>query len=101
MPRYGGGGGASEALGPLLRQATLSGGEIAPTLHGRTDQEAFFNSLKTQKNFITHQHGIVLNRPGTRYLADTKLSGANKVRLVPFKFSESVTYVLEFGNLYF
>ena len=44
--------------------------------------------------------GGVMRRPGFKYIASVKNAG-DYTRLIPFKFSETQSYVLEFGNLYF
>jgi len=57
---------------------------------------AFYkNSLKTQRNFITKPYGGIVNRTGSRYITSTKSSG--KARLIPFSFSTTQAYVIEFG----
>lgn len=78
---------------------SLSGGEISPSLHGRVDLAKYQSSLKTCRNWLVEPFGGVRNRPGTRLIAETKTEG-KKVRLVPFVFSQSQTYVLEFGQGY-
>lgn len=78
---------------------SLAGGEISPSLHGRVDLAKFQSSLKTCRNWLVEPFGGVKNRPGTRLIAETKTTG-KKVRLVPFVFSQSQTYVLEFGQGY-
>src|SRR5262245_41867828 len=37
-----------------------------------------------------------MNRPGTEYVAATKLSTTKRSRLIPFVFSETQAYILEF-----
>jgi hypothetical protein len=49
-------------------------------------------------NFFATQHGAAKNRAGSKYIASTKADAA--VRFIPFVFSSTQTYVLEFGNLY-
>lgn len=78
---------------------SFSGGEISPSLHGRVDLAKYQSSLKTCRNWLVEPFGGVRNRPGTRLIAETKTEG-KKVRLVPFVFSQSQTYVLEFGQGY-
>ena len=83
-----------------LLQASLSGGELAPSLYGRVDMARYTTSLKTCRNFITRVFGGVVNRPGTQFCAEVKNSAAGKVRLIPFVFSTSQAYIIELGNLY-
>lgn len=78
---------------------TVNGGEWSPRLDGRTDLAKFNKSCKTMLNYIVQPQGGASRRPGLRYVAGMKSDSA-KGRLVPFQFSVSVAYVLEFGNQY-
>jgi len=80
-------------------QRSFSGGEISPSLYARTDVNKYYTSLKKMRNFYTMRHGGAQNRAGTEYISEVKDS-TKSVRLIPFVFSRSVTYVLEFGDLY-
>ena len=80
-------------------QRSFSGGELAPSLHARSDLAKYSSGAKTLRNMFVHAHGGASNRPGTKYVAEVKNSAA-RVRLIPFQFNTSQTYVLEFGNLY-
>jgi hypothetical protein len=82
-----------------IPQRSFSGGELAPSLHARSDLAKYQSGAKTLRNFFVHAHGGASNRPGTKFIAEVKNSSA-RVRLIPFQFSVSQTYVLEFGNLY-
>lgn len=77
----------------------FSGGEIAPGLYGRTDLGKYHTSLRTCRNFICLRSGGVANRPGTEFIAEVRDS-TKKVRLVPFIFNRTQTYMLEFGEFY-
>ena len=82
-----------------VRQLSFSSGEIAPSLQGRVDQVKYATGLKTCRNFMVQRHGGVTNRPGTIF--DAEVSDSSKaVRLIPFVFNPSQTYVLEFGDTY-
>jgi hypothetical protein len=80
-------------------QRSFAGGEITPELYGRIDLTKYQTGLAHCENFIILPHGPAANRPGTKYLAPTKDS-TKKSRLIPFAFSTTQTYALEFGNLY-
>lgn len=84
---------------PAFRQPSFAGGELSPTLWGRTDLAKYGHGLRSARNFFISPHGAALNRPGTAYLGEVKDS-SKKVRLVPFIYSDTQSYVLEFGNLY-
>ena len=80
-------------------KTSFTGGEWAPSLYGRTDLEQYANATRTMENFIIHPHGGASNRGGTSFIYETKDSTA-KSRLVPFQFSVTQSYTLEFGNEY-
>ena len=82
-----------------LIQPSFSGGEIAPSLYGRVDLAKYSTALRKCHNFIVRQYGGVENRPGTRFIAETKYQN-KKSRLIPFQFSTVQTYALEFGDRY-
>jgi hypothetical protein len=67
-------------------QPSFSGGELAPSLHARVDLAKYATGLKTCRNFVVQAHGGVANRPGTKFIAETKNS-AKTTRLIPFEFN--------------
>jgi len=77
--------------------ANFTAGLLSPRLGGRTDLSKYYNGCNQLENFLVHPHGGVSRRPGTRYVADCKSSAA-KSRLIPFIFSVTQAYVLEFFN---
>lgn len=88
-----------------LNQPSFTGGEASPSLYGRVDLSRYSTSLKRCENFIVLRQGGVTNRPGTQFMAPAKYSGVaagstTGVRLIPFEFSATQTYILEFGHLY-
>jgi hypothetical protein len=80
-------------------QPSFAGGEIGPSLYGRIDMSKYQVALRKCDNFIVRQYGGVENRPGTRFIGETKYSD-RKCRLIPFQFSTIQTYALEFGHNY-
>jgi hypothetical protein len=85
---------------PLTKiKSSFAGGEIAPSLYSRIDLAKYSIGAKTLRNFIVHPTGGISNRPGLEYIATGKTS-AKKIRLIPFEFSTTQTYVLEFGDYY-
>lgn len=84
---------------PRAIRYTFSGGEWSPRVLGRSDLEKYYSALQTEENFISTPHGPAESRPGTRFVAEVKTS-SKKVRLIPFQFSSSQAYILEFGDLY-
>jgi hypothetical protein len=87
---------------PTIRtfDRSFATGEVTPELFGRLDLTKQQSGLKTCRNFVTLPHGPAANRAGFEYVATTKYSGASVSRLVPFIFSTTQSYVLEFGDLY-
>ena len=77
----------------------FTAGEFSPRLHGRTDLAKYGSAAEEIENFIVHPHGGLTRRPGTEYIGEVKDSSA-VTRLIPFEFSTTQAYVLEFGNLY-
>ena len=76
----------------------FTGGELSPRLDGRNDLTKYSSGCKTLENFIIYPHGAAARRAGTTFVAEVA-SSANKTRLIPFEFSTTQTYMLEFSNL--
>lgn len=77
----------------------FTAGELSPNMYGRTDIEKYYNGCMTMENFLVLPQGGAYRRPGSRYVAEVKTSSLF-TRLVPFVFSTTQAYILEFGNLY-
>lgn len=80
-------------------RASFDGGELAPELLGRIDLEKYASGLKTCRNFITRPHGPAVNRAGMEFIVEVKDS-SKATRLLPFIFSPSQAYIMEFGDQY-
>jgi len=76
----------------------FTGGELSPRLDGRTDLAKYTSGCSTLENLVVYPHGSAARRPGSTFLAEVANS-ANKTRLIPFEFSTTQTYMLEFSNL--
>ena len=76
----------------------FTGGELSPRLDGRTDLTKYTSGCATLENLIVYPHGSAARRPGSTFIAEVANS-ANKTRLIPFEFSTTQTYMLEFSNL--
>ncbi len=82
-----------------LKQTSFGGGIISPQLRGRSDQAKYAAGVRVQTNAWTTRYGTVENRPGTVF--DVEVMDSSKyTRLVPFIFSQDLSYVLEFGEDY-
>ena len=82
-----------------LALTSFVSGEFSPKMDGRTDFEKYSSGAKTLENFLVHPQGAATRRVGTQFIAEVKSSAA-KTRLIPFEFSTTQTYILEFGNNY-
>lgn len=82
-----------------LSQRSFSGGEIGDELSFRVDTIKYVTGLKTMRNFYTMRHGGATNRPGTKFVCEVNDS-SKVVRLIPFVFNSTQTYILEFGDEY-
>jgi len=78
---------------------SFAGGEITPELFGRLDTTKFQTGLAKCLNFEVRPHGPVVNRAGTTYVLDTKDSSKKSI-LIPFIYSTTQAYALEFGDRY-
>lgn len=78
---------------------SFAGGELTPELLGRIDLAKFQTGLDTCRNFISLPYGPAVNRAGFQYVIETKDSTKGSV-LIPFIYSTSQAYVLEFGDRY-
>ena len=80
-------------------QASFTAGRISPRLYGRVDLAKYQSGLAECRNMVLMPHGGVTRRSGTIFVREVKDS-AKSVRLIPFEFSTSQAYVLEFGHQY-
>ena len=79
--------------------SSFTSGELSPRLDGRIDLEKYFSGTKTLENMVIHPHGGASRRPGTKFISEVKDS-SDSTRLIPFEFSTTQTYVMEFGDEY-
>jgi hypothetical protein len=80
-------------------KTNFTSGEMSPLLDGRVDIEVYSGGCKYLENFIVKPYGGAHRRPGTYYVNAVKDS-AKITRLIPFEFSTTQAYVLEFGDHY-
>lgn len=77
----------------------FTAGELSPLLEARVDLAQYSNGCKTLENFLVHPQGGIYRRGGTQYIASVK-TAEKATRLVPFEFSTTQAYMLEFGENY-
>lgn len=86
-------------------QTNFSTGEIDPLLRARVDLQTYNNSLAKATNVLIQPQGGLRRRPGTKHILElpnsstagpTTASAGDGVRLVPFQFSVTDSYMLCF-----
>ena len=82
-----------------VQLTNFTGGELSPRLDGRNDLAKYSTGCKTLENMVVYPHGSAARRSGTQYVAEVKDS-SKETRLIPFEFSTTQTYILEFGDQY-
>ena len=82
-----------------VQLTNFTGGELSPRLDGRNDLTKYASGCKTLENMVVYPHGAAARRSGTSFVAEVKDS-TKKTRLIPFEFSTTQTYMLEFGDQY-
>jgi len=82
-----------------VQLTNFTAGELSPRLDGRNDLSKYSSGCKTLQNIIVYPHGSAARRSGTTFVREVKDS-TKKARLIPFEFSTTQTYILEFGNQY-
>lgn len=87
-------------------QTNFSTGELDPLLRSRVDLAQYSNALAKATNVVIQPQGGLRRRAGSRHILElpntSTPSAANGVRLVPFEFSVSDSYMLCFvaGRMY-
>lgn len=84
-------------------QNDFTAGEMDPKLRGRSDIDQYKSGLAKATNVTVQPQGGAKRRPGSRYIASLPASLASQgVRMVPFEFSTSTSYMLVFvpGRMY-
>ena len=83
-------------------QSNFSTGELDPLLRSRVDLQGYDNALAKATNVLIQPQGGLRRRPGSLHVLElpnsSTPSAANGVRLVPFQFSVSDSYMLCFTH---
>ncbi|AYR23025.1 hypothetical protein [Herbaspirillum rubrisubalbicans] len=80
-------------------QTNFTAGEITPRCFGRVDIARYQNGAESLENCMVTIHGGAFRRYGSGYQAAAKI--AERIcRLIPFVFSTTQAYILEFGHQY-
>jgi len=80
-------------------QTNFTAGELSPKLDGRIDIAKYGNGCKILENILIEKHGPASRRGGF-YFANEVKDSTKKTRVVPFEFSVTQAYILEFGDQY-
>jgi len=83
-------------------QSNFSTGELDPLLRSRIELDQYNNALAKATNVLIQPQGGLKRRPGTKHILElpnsSTPSAGNGVRLVPFQFSVSDSYMLCFTH---
>ena len=83
-------------------QTNFTAGELDPLMRARVDLKSYENALEKATNVLCQPQGGITRRNGTRYITalpnTSTESAGNGVRLVPFEFSTSDSYMLCFTH---
>ncbi len=79
-------------------QNNFTGGEMSPLMDARQDIGKYNNGCQTLQNFLVYPQGGAFKRPGFQFIAEVP-DRNNFTRLIPFEFSDTDSYVLEFSDL--
>lgn len=82
-----------------FNQTNFTAGEISPRCLGRVDVSRFQNGARSLENCLTTIEGGAFGRYGTAMEAGAKFDD-KLARLIPFVFSTTQSYILEFGDQY-
>ena len=82
-------------------QSSFLGGEWSPYADARIDLPQYRTALSVCLNGMPIEEGSWIRRSGTRFIATTR--SGNPGRVIPFDFSQSTPYIMEFtdGHLRF
>lgn len=79
-------------------QASFTSGEVSPLYYGQADNPRYKKGLQTAQNVLPLLQGPIIRRPGTKFCAQSLF--LEPPVLIPFVFSETQSYILEFGDGY-
>ncbi len=83
-------------------QQSLNAGEISPELFGQVSLQKYGSAATTLRNCVVGYRGGSFSRGGLAFVDRTKQTPANSgpPYIIPFQFSITQGYVLEFGDFY-
>lgn len=78
------------------RQLSWAHGQLSRKMTGRADMQQVYSAAQEVVNFICHPQGPASFRNGSYFVHNSK--GNNKPRLMPFRYSDDASYMIEFTN---
>jgi hypothetical protein len=78
-------------------QTSVNSGELSPRMVARVDFDRYKNGCARARNIILLPTGGFTKSPGTRYIGGT-YDQTRVGRLLPFKFSQTDAYIIEFSQ---
>lgn len=86
----------------IALQNDFTTGEMDPKLRARSDIDQYRSGLAKATNVTIQPQGGAKRRPGSRYIAALPSNASQGVRMIPFEFSTTVSYMLAFvpGRMY-
>lgn len=83
----------------VFKQHSFNAGELSPNMYGRFDFAKYDNGLEQANNVDLLPQGPLMRRSGFRFSKEVKTS-ANATIVIPFQYSSTDAFALEFGNNY-
>lgn len=83
-----------------LIQTNMTAGELSPRMFGRVDVARYANGVALMENAYPVIHGGGKRRSGGRFVTFAKFD-SKRARLIPYVYSQTEAYILEFGEGYF
>jgi hypothetical protein len=80
-------------------QCNFTSGIFSKKVHGRVDQERYYNAVDSLINWIPLIQGGVTRRPGFHFV-DYPRYNDKVCRLIPFEYGVTQAYVIEVGDQY-
>jgi hypothetical protein len=82
---------------PIL---SFNAGELSPLIDARSDVEKYASGCRHLEGFYPRIYGAAERRQGTRYVSTQYDDTVQTIRLIPFIYSSTISYSLEFGDQY-
>ena len=83
---------------PNLAVISMNAGKLTPLIDVRSDTEKYSSGCRILDNMIPLIYGPVTRRPGTKRIANVQ-DDSVKSNMIPFIFSATIAYKLEFSDL--